>query len=229
MRHMDSKHSTNNERFKCDLCDKDFQTKGGLKLHLDTVHSEMTFQCHLCPKIFRSASGLKTHIKEVHEGMRRSSEKIMCTECGKVVTRQTLFVHMRSQHGKERLRCDQCDSDTIFRDKKMLDQHIKNFHINFVVCPHCGDEVKAISLKSHILSKHTANEDMPYHCQFCKKGFKSKQRLSNHENIHTGEKKHACRFCDRMFIDSSNRNKHSRESHPKEHQAYMKNLKNRTE
>ena len=68
--------------------------------------------------------------------------------------------------------------------------------------------------KTHKLSNHGELKDMPYVCKICMKGFTVKPKYLAHMNIHTGEKPHSCRFCDRTFSDPSNCSKHMRESHP---------------
>ena len=39
----------------------------------------------------------------------------------------------------------------------------------------------------HLLSKHTPENQKPYHCKVCNKGFIKSEALKEHGYIHTGE------------------------------------------
>ena len=52
---------------KCDICDKEFKSKGGLKYHFNITHNlEKKHQCNICQKDFNIPSQLMLHLKSVH-------------------------------------------------------------------------------------------------------------------------------------------------------------------
>ena len=56
-------------------------------------------------------------------------------------------------------------------------------------CDQCGESVPAYRLKLHKKS-HWSEDQLPFKCSFCSKGFLQKNKLVDHENMHRGEKPH---------------------------------------
>ncbi len=54
-------------------------------------------------------------------------------------------------------------------------------------------------LKRHRLKVHNPGR-MSYECSVCKKIFKSKYNLRDHQLIHTGKKTHICTSCNKSFL-----------------------------
>ena len=54
--------------------------------------------------------------------------------------------------------------------------------------------IPAYRLKFHKKS-HMPDDQMPYKCSFCSKGFIQRNKLNDHENMHRGEKPHKCEQC----------------------------------
>lgn len=50
----------------------------------------------------------------------------------------------------------------------------------------------------------------PFSCSFCQKSFVRKEKLVEHERIHTGEKPFKCHVCGRSFSDSGNFSNHKK-------------------
>ena len=90
--------------------------------------------------------------------------------------------------------------------------HISNQHEK-KPCSYCGEMFGENRMARHILSKHSSNADRPYKCNFCAKGFISKNRLKEHTNIHTGEKPFMCNFCGATFANPGNCRMHERTVH----------------
>ena len=130
---------------------------------------------------------------------------------------------MKTHHANEHVKCEVCEQT--FRSSFTLKKHMTTVH-TFLTCPDCGKSIKAGSMTYHKLQHHTKDSDMPFICEVCNKGFVQKKVYENHMNIHTGARPHNCNFCDRTFVDSSNRNKHMRESHNAEYQL-LKASKNK--
>ena len=68
-------------------------------------------------------------------------------------------------------------------------QCISRYHDPKVECDQCGESVPAYRLKLHKKS-HWSEDQLPFKCSFCSKGFLQKNKLVDHENMHRGEKPH---------------------------------------
>ena len=53
----------------CQNCDKIFQSKQGLNLHVRRIHKDTLITCEVCPKTFISKPDLSQHIQEAHTGI----------------------------------------------------------------------------------------------------------------------------------------------------------------
>ena len=94
-----------NLKLKCNSCDKNYASEGGLKRHTLSKHQMVRFHCEQCYLSFSRADYLRGHIRALHEG-----EFIKCNQCDyKTTTKTNLKAHLRSKHGAEKLPCDMCD------------------------------------------------------------------------------------------------------------------------
>ena len=207
------------KRFPCKLCDKSYSKRALLISHMDT-HGEPKFQCSTCSKKFHRKEVLTNHERMTHDPSYRELENAktkVCDICGWEGAKRNYLHHVKYNHMKEEHTCDKCGKK--FKGKMHLQKHMNKDHV-FKQCPLCGVEVKSVYFKRHMLAKHTDEANMPFQCTICHKGFVKKQTFKSHMNIHTGEKPHSCRFCDRKFGDDANCLKHMRESHSEQWQAY---------
>ena len=55
--------------YRCEICDKNFQSKGKLKEHISSIHDKRKpFACNICPAKFFCQDSINRHISAVHEG-----------------------------------------------------------------------------------------------------------------------------------------------------------------
>merc|ERR1712226_692109 len=71
-----------------------------------------------------------------------------------------------------------------------------------------------VYLARHIKINHISDEEKPYRCEQCGKGFIDRVILEMHMNVHLGLKPFKCRYCDNFYQNISNQNAHERKAHP---------------
>jgi len=88
------------ERHKCDLCEKTFAMKHGLKKHIKAMHLGISeYQCDLCEYSAKDKLTLKGHVLSKHENKRLYS---YCKICGKKTS--NMEYHMKTYHMEEYLK-----------------------------------------------------------------------------------------------------------------------------
>ena len=166
-------------------------------------------RCKYCPKFFQHALLARKHMREVHpkkDGQSNIPEE-MCVECGKIVSKTNMKEHMDRDHGGVEYKCDKCPK--ICKSKWQLWHHTK-CHEECIPCQFCGENIRPIKMKKHILAKHTPDDLKPFRCTTCTKGFANEKYLKLHMNTHTGAKPYKCVICNAAF------------AHPANHRAHMR-------
>lgn len=160
-------------QFACQLCDKNFNKRSDLKVHLASHLSLKGCVCEVCGRSFSHMSNLIRH-SYVHTGFK----PYPCKVCGKRFTQVTsLNQHSISHHSNQRNPCpavpEKCDK--LFRTPAIAKQHAYRVHPdvqweNFdpknldkkrkrkYYCRHCGETFLSTNeLKSHF-TQHYKNE-----------------------------------------------------------------------
>ncbi|XP_063391086.1 zinc finger protein 436-like [Cydia fagiglandana] len=189
------------QRYPCDLCDKDFVNKSALKRHQRVIHAtEKMYTCDKCKKKFTQKEYLDKH-KCPYSG----EEPFGCNICGKKFTKKGyLIIHKVSHNGEKPYKCEKCNRR--FARKCFLQQHETTPCVeNSFTCDVCKKQFnKKNTLKKHILS-HTGVK--PYGCNECDKRFSVKYNLNAHKRMHTGEK-YSCEVCDKQFLTQNSLSRH---------------------
>lgn len=90
--------------FKCKLCDKAYNSHGGLKSHILTHTGRLPYTCSYCNKAFRNSHQLKIHVRS-HTGQK----PLVCEFCQKgFAHRETLLTHLSMHTGIKRFLCQSC-------------------------------------------------------------------------------------------------------------------------
>ncbi|XP_030033821.1 zinc finger protein 799 isoform X8 [Manduca sexta] len=94
-RHMIQVH--NAEGIKCDMCEKRFNLKSNLMLHMRSVHlKERPYECSVCSMGFFIKRHMLGHYMATHTNER----KFKCEVCGKAyATQNSKRKHMKKSHG----------------------------------------------------------------------------------------------------------------------------------
>ncbi|XP_030385018.1 zinc finger protein 225-like [Scaptodrosophila lebanonensis] len=201
------KHHNDLLPFQCkvETCRKGFTTAGGLRLHVDHAHTELSevHACNVegCGKTFPRIRLLTFHMKKVHNISKASAppRDYPCTECEKVFRcPMALKKHMYKHDGKELpFPCNICGKrfviNSALKDHLMRHAGIKNY-----VCPYCGvGKTTRQEWNTHILT-HT--QEKKFKCHICEHASHNKQSLANHIKIvHEKIKNYACQYCGKTF------------------------------
>lgn len=104
---------------KCDLCKKQFTSRGKLNVHCQLKHKEIfNFQCDICQLLFLRKSNLSTHLQRVHiNPMRRPDKRI-----------PKAFVEIDPTKMTRRTTCKWCVKD--YGSRKLLKRHYLAEHLD---------------------------------------------------------------------------------------------------
>ena len=86
--------------YKCDQCDKAFNQKGALQIHISKHTGERRHICDLCQHPFSQKGNLRAHIARVHEINVTMEQSFPCDECPCVFRKLgSLNAHISRMHG----------------------------------------------------------------------------------------------------------------------------------
>ena len=70
----------NEQDYKCEICDKEFENNDGLKKHVKVVHNFVDEnQCNICQKVFKIQSQLTKHMEISHQKSDQNQCKMLIT------------------------------------------------------------------------------------------------------------------------------------------------------
>jgi len=192
------------KKFQCSQCFKQFTTKVQLKHHMNIHLGLKPYICTLCGKGFTQPTHLKVH-KRTHDG----SRPYMCSVCGKTFAiasnmRKHLAIHDREN-------TEEPPNSPNILDAAVLTE--TSFKVpDFVPMTNhpCGHCQVIFNTKRELLTHLAGHAEInPFHClvQECDARFPSQKKLTIHERKLHG-KQHACTYCGRVCVSSSQLHKH---------------------
>ncbi|KAJ8922312.1 hypothetical protein NQ315_004254 [Exocentrus adspersus] len=195
-------HRDGGQKYMCDFCGKNLNSKGSLKNHIYIHKGVRPVECKECGKNFVLKTTLKLHMR-THTGERPYS----CKVCGKSFTqRGPLHTHLLYHTGERPHKCEICSMG--FVTKTLLVSHNKKHHdvmctkkqgsksrrsksVHF--CTVCGKVFTDVRCLSRHLVVHS--EERPFACNICPMKFKLNHQLSAHARVHNESLSYECDFC----------------------------------
>ena len=116
----------NEQPYQCYTCNRQFSDRQHLQGHM-TSHENDKFKCDNCEKLFGYLSGLRRHKLKCVDNKpdAQQNKRLMCHFCGYTCVRgDRLRDHMDGKHAKEGMHeCPHCHK--VFRWRKYLSTHIR--------------------------------------------------------------------------------------------------------
>lgn len=152
---------------KCDLCEKEFESKKALKRHENTHSKLKIYPCEVCLKMFRTIAQKDTHVStHFTEG------EFKCDECPYVAKRVVYLKSHMKRHRKEYTSfCEICQEGFFSKDK-LLTHNIQKHDAQPFQCEICKKIFSSknsfyIHNKTHIPLEERVN----YQCELCGRSF----------------------------------------------------------
>ena len=197
--------------FKCQHCEKLFQTYRGLKIHRH-VHTRKkvrskpapkgkdkqgkSHKCTVCGEnvLFRS-------LLEVHMRRHTGEKPFECMDCGKrFITSGQLRGHWSVHTGEKPFQCRYCEKRFRLKGKRVEHERVHTGE-GLLECRYCGKKCyNGYQLKAH---ERVHTGEKPFQCNYCGKQFAQSCQMKIHERRHTGDKRYTCQVCGKCFIDSA--------------------------
>lgn len=172
--HHDSKHS-DKPSISC-FCGKSFRQKSVYSRHYQVLHNGIkAFKCDLCQKEFSGKSHLMYHVKAFHSVI---STSITCEICGnQYKNKDTLKKHL-IYHSSPKFKCAIC-SKKFHENKKLLDHMSSHRQLEFP-CQHCTRSFRLESQLRYHLRKVHFKEKQTFKCELCSATFTRKSTYREH-------------------------------------------------
>ncbi|XP_013134184.1 PREDICTED: zinc finger protein 675-like isoform X5 [Papilio polytes] len=194
----------------CDVCDVGFVNRSMLLNHSE-AHKKGTFKCDYCDKVYDTQRKKKSHEKSVHIHLNMLNRCGYCKE--KFNTYGRKLDHLVKVHGVQSpvLKCKACDKQ--FETQKSLTIHVKRDHLleRKHECKICDMKFFVThQLQQHMI-KHTGLAS--FVCEFCHKAYKRRKTLKEHLRIHADDRRFKCEHCGQAFVQKCSWRGHMRAKH----------------
>ncbi|XP_013163746.1 PREDICTED: zinc finger protein 62-like isoform X7 [Papilio xuthus] len=196
--------------YVCDVCDSGFVNKNILLNHSE-AHKKGVFKCDYCDKVYDTYRKKKSHEKAVHIHLNMLNRCGYCNERFNTYSRK--LEHLVKVHGVQSpaLKCQACDKQ--FETQKSLTVHVKRDHLleRRHECKICDMKFFVThQLQQHMI-KHTGLPS--FVCEVCHKAYKRRKTLKEHLRIHADDRRFKCEHCGQAFVQKCSWRGHMRAKH----------------
>lgn len=205
--HRHERVHTDVPKFICLYCEKPFISREEMEKHAERHTKKRPFQCGICQKSFAFKQGL-----ERHEVIHSSNLPFPCQYCSRsFVTAGKLARHLQAHAGKRAYPCKYCNKSYLLSHH--LSRHLrmhKQAPAASFICSICKDTHQTYdSLVDHSM----IHASVSMVCPLCKASTADYDSLESHMQAHKESERHACEFCDFIFLSSDQLQKHIEDDH----------------
>ncbi|XP_025833524.1 zinc finger protein 728-like [Agrilus planipennis] len=163
------------DKIKCTICDKTYNGKRRLRIHIRRVHPRTKYPCSVCGKKFKRNAVLNEHYTRKHTEIKTT----VCQECGKEINANYLRAHLKAH--RRMLFCKICKkSYKTYRAVQYCED--KHNNIRRYKCTMCDKSY--FSPGSLIIHRRLHTGEKPYSCSVCSRSFYTVQILYKHSLSH---------------------------------------------
>ena len=214
--HIMEKHEDN--KVKCETCDKTFKAKRILDVHIKTFHGDKSkfINCQFCPKAFPVLSLLNYHIKTKHN-LNHGKQCLTCEETFESkshLTKHKLEIHLAVHNDElQKYFCNVCKS--YHQNKEAVKKHENKVKIDETFnCDICDKKLKSKSgLKYHKKSHIYDADEEKIECTICGKKIKPTGFDRHKKNHSKNTRDYQCDLCEKSYIHEASLYNHVKSSH----------------
>lgn len=217
--------------FKCDICEKEFNSKLSLAIHKRN-HSSKTYECNTCKRIFQRKGPYLKHIKScvVKKG------EFKCDNCNKEYKMKEAYEkHIQFCSSKKNKLFTRTEENKVFKCTKCerifkIEYYFKNHTCKpkfkcSKKCPKCKRKFQYLKPYQRHIENCNQNHHKTYKCSICNKEFKNSAALAGHIGIVHSEKsmnkvkEFKCPICNKIMLTTKGAFKSHIQHHDNEFKA----------
>ncbi|CAG2204615.1 unnamed protein product [Mytilus edulis] len=212
-KHIANEHER--ETFGCNICNMQFKHKKTLERHQMKGHLQVCEKekpkhtCFVCDKKYSTSRSLRRHNFKEHliedKHISKLRENVACEQCGKIVMRKCMRLHLLVHQEKEFM-CEDCgekfrrpDDLKRHRQKHLRKKYVLKSETSGYKCLICGLILSTNgAIKRHFSLKHSS-EKIAIPCKICGRLYASKPVLDIHMKLKHSDKSFQCEICNKKF------------------------------
>ncbi|VDH98065.1 Hypothetical predicted protein [Mytilus galloprovincialis] len=212
-KHIANEHER--ETFGCNICNMQFKHKKTLERHQMKGHLQVCEKekpkhtCFVCDKKYSTSRSLRRHKFKEHliedKHISKLRENVACEQCGKIVMRKCMRLHLLVHQEKEFM-CEDCgekfrrpDDLKRHRQKHLRKKYVLKSETSGYKCLICGLILSTNgAIKRHFSLKHSS-EKIALPCKICGRLYASKPVLDIHMKLKHSDKSFQCEICNKKF------------------------------
>ncbi|XP_016998747.2 zinc finger protein pita [Drosophila takahashii] len=213
--HRHERTHTDVPKFICVYCEKQFLSRQEMEKHAERHKKRRPFQCTVCTKSFAFKQGL-----ERHEVVHATNLPFPCQHCERSFsTASKLARHLVAHAGKRAFPCKYCPKSYLLSHHltRHLRMHTQNSDSSFV----CSECKISFSTYNTMLEHARIHATASLKCPMCREQIEDLDGVDAHMEKHKVSERHACEFCDHIFLTQSCLQRHIEDDHVMDMEPYQ--------